>query len=68
MPFPATCMDLEIVILSEAGQKKTSIYDIISLKCRIFKKNDTNQLIYKSETDSQTENKVMVTKRERWGG
>ena len=38
MPFPATCMDLEIVILSEVGQKKTSIYDIISLKCRIFKK------------------------------
>ena len=30
---------------------------MISLKCRILKKNDTNQLIYKSETDSQTENK-----------
>ena len=31
-------------------------------------KNNTNELIYKTETDSQTENKVMVTKRERGGG
>ena len=30
--------------------------------------NDTNELIYKAETDSQTlENKLMVTKRERRG-
>ena len=28
------------------------------------KKNDTNELIYKTET--HMENKIMVTKRERW--
>ena len=28
-------------------------------------KNDTNELIYETETDSDIENKCMVTKRER---
>ena len=32
-----------------------------------FKKNDTNELIYKTETDSQTENKLMATKGENSG-
>ena len=33
-----------------------------------LKKNDTNEFIYKTETDSQTENKFMVSKGERqWG-
>ena len=31
-------------------------------------KNDTNELIYKTETDSDIENKLMVTKGERWRG
>ena len=31
-------------------------------------KNDTNELIYEAETDSQTENKLMVIKEGRgWG-
>ena len=30
-------------------------------------KNDTNELIYKTETDLDTENKCMVTKRKRQG-
>ena len=30
-----------------------------------LKKNGTNELIYKTEIDSQTENKLMVTKVER---
>ena len=29
------------------------------------KKNDTNGLIYKTEIDSDTENKVLVTKKEK---
>ena len=33
MPFAATCMDSEIIILSEASQTKTNI--IISLLCEI---------------------------------
>ena len=49
MPFAATWMDLEITILSEAWQWKTNI--MISLKWNL--KNDTNELIYKREIDSQ---------------
>ena len=52
MPFAATLMDLRIMILSEVSQKKKN-------ECHMIthvesKKNGTNQLIYKTETDSQT--------------
>ena len=41
---------------------------MISLICGILK-NDTNGLIYRMETDSTDfENKLMVTKGERWRG
>ena len=39
---------------SEVSQTKKDKYQMISLICRIFKKNDTNDLIYKTEIDSQT--------------
>ena len=32
------------------------------------KKNDTNELIYKTETDTDFKNKLVVTKGERLGG
>ena len=44
-------MDLEIVILSEVAQTEKD--NIMSLICRILK-NDTNELTYKTEIDSQT--------------
>ena len=49
MPFAATQIDLEILILS-----RVSLADKyrISLICGILK-NDTNKLIYKIETGSQ---------------
>ena len=50
LPFAATWMDLEIVILSEASQRQIS-YDITYMWNL---KYDTNELIYKTETDSQT--------------
>ena len=53
MPFAATWMDLEIIILSEVSQTEKDKYHMISLIWGIFK-NDTNELIYKTETDSQT--------------
>ena len=53
MPFAATWMDLEIIILSEVSQKEKNVYHMILLVCGIFK-NDRNELTYKTEIDSQT--------------
>jgi len=49
--FAATWMDLETVILSEVSQRKISI--MISLTCGILKKNVSNELIYRTEIESQ---------------
>ena len=47
MPFTATWMDLEIIILSQTEKEKYYTY-MRNLK------NNTNEFIYKTETDSQT--------------
>ena len=45
-------MDLEIIILSEISQQeKTNIWYRL---CAKSKENDTNEFIYKTETDPQT--------------
>ena len=51
MPFVATWVDLEIVILSEVSQVGTDKYRMISLIWSL--KYDTNEHIYETETDSQ---------------
>ena len=51
MPFAATWMDLEIIILSEVRQRQIS-YNITYIQNL---KYDTNGLIYKTETHSQTQ-------------
>ena len=52
MPFAATWMDLEIITLSEVSQTERQISYDITYMWNL--KNDTNELIYKIETDSQT--------------
>ena len=55
MSFAGTWMDLEIIILSEVSQTEKDKYHMISLICGILKKKkDTNELISKTERDSQT--------------
>ena len=44
-------MDLEIIILSEVSQTETNTFNITYMWNL---KNNTNELIYKTETDSQT--------------
>ena len=52
MPFAATWMDLEIIILSDMSQKEKGEFHMISHICgHIY---DTNELIHKTETDSWT--------------
>ena len=50
MPFAATWMDLEIVILSEVNQTEKDKYHMILLLCGIQKKS-TNVLTYKTEIE-----------------
>ena len=49
-------MDLEIIILSEVSQTGKNKYHMISLICEILE-NDVNELLNKTETDSQTQKK-----------
>ena len=53
--------DLENIILSEVRERQI-LYDITYMWNL---KNNTNESIYKTETDSQTENNLMVTSGER---
>ena len=51
MPFAATWMDLEIIILSEVIRTDRQVLHITYIWDL---KYDTNEFIYKTETDSQT--------------
>ena len=53
MPFAATWMDLETVILSEVSQTEGEIPCDIAYIWSL-KRTDTNELTYKTERDSQT--------------
>ena len=53
MPSTATWMDLEIVTLSEVSQTEKEKYHMTSLIEDLTREN-INELIYKTETDSQT--------------
>ena len=59
-------VDLESILLSEVSQTERQIsHDIIYMWNLI---NDTNDLVYKKRNrHTDTENKLMVTKGERWG-
>ena len=48
MPFAATWIDLEIIILSEVSQKKKDKYFMISLICGNWKKKDANEFIHRT--------------------
>ena len=55
MPFVVTQINLEIITLSEVSQTRKDKY-MIALTCGIFLKNDTIELLYKTEIEPQTEN------------
>ena len=52
LPFAATWIDLENIMLSEISQTEKDKYHMISLICGIYK-NDIKELIYKTETYTQ---------------
>ena len=59
MPFATAWMDLEIIIPGEVSQKEKDKYHTYMVQKHILTymwnlKYDTNELIYETETDSQT--------------
>ena len=55
-------MDLDTVVLSEAHQTEKQKYCVTSCYMWQVKRNDTNELIYETDTDSNLKNKFMVTR------
>ena len=53
MPFAATWMDLKTLLLSEVSQTEKEKY-LGPPYVWNLKRNDTNELTYKTERDSQT--------------
>ena len=64
MPFAATWVKIEIIILSQTVKDK---YHMISFISGILK-NDSNELIYKTETDSWTQKANLQLLKEKVGG
>ena len=62
MPFAASWMDLEIIIVNEVNQAENDKYNVTYMWNL---KNDTNELISKTERNPQTLKKLMVNKGER---
>ena len=54
MPFAATWLGLEMIILSEVSQREKDKYHMTSLRCRFYITAQMN-LTYKTETDLQTQ-------------
>ena len=65
MPFAATWMDPQIIILSEVSQTEKDKYHGIT--CVWNLKNDTNELIYKTEIDSQTQKTTLWLRKGKGG-
>ena len=60
-------MDLEMIILSEIRQTEKDKHHKVSLTYGLWKEKDTNELIYKTETDTDIENKIPATEEESRG-
>ena len=66
MPFVVIWIDLEVIILSELSQTETDKYhDTAYMRNQ---KSDTNELIYKTETDSQNQKTNLWLPKGKGGG
>ena len=68
MPFAATWMELEIVILSEVSQIEEEISSDTTCMWNLKTKKGTNELFYKTKIESQTQETSVITSGVREGG
>ena len=66
MPFEATWMYLEIIMLRKSDRDRQLLHDTTYMQNLI--RNDANELIYKTETDSQILKSNMIAKGKNLGG
>ena len=64
MSFAATWVDLEIIILTEVNQRQIPYYLYVESNFR----NDTKELIYKTETDSLISKSNLWLPKRKGGG
>ena len=69
MPFAATWMDPEIVIISEVSQTQKDTYHMISLICGILRRKRYKRTYLQNRgRPTDKENKLMIIKGERGRG
>ena len=64
MPFSATWVGLEMILLNKSDRDK---HHTISLYMRNLEKNDTNELTYKTESQTYGYQSVKVEGRDKLG-
>ena len=67
MPFVATQMALEIIILSEVSQKQKDEYHMISFTCVIYNVTQMNLSMKQKQTHKQRTYLCLPKRRERDG-
>ena len=69
VPFAATWMDPQVIILSKSDKEKQISYDITRIwNLKKKKKGNTNEFIYKTETGSQILKTNLWLSKGRHGG
>ena len=71
MPFAATWIDPEVIILSvyytKWSKPEKDKYHIVAFICELYQ-DDTNEMIYKTETHSQSLKTKLWLQKGKYGG
>ena len=66
MPFSATWVDLEIIIVGKVSQTEKDKYHMTSLNCGILKKKMIQTYLQNRNRLTDLENEFIITKGKRW--